>query len=89
MLVLLHQLRGTSRLQRKRSMILQRSNAPSFHLDRRLGRYSPRVSYDDSQQRHRIPMSEVQMKNQAKPVCSITTPENRARMLPGKESFAG
>jgi hypothetical protein len=29
-------------------------------------------------------MSEVQMKNQTKPVCSITNPENPARMLPGK-----
>ena len=29
-------------------------------------------------------MSEVQTKNQTKPVCSITKPENPARMLPGK-----
>src|ERR1700684_856267 len=31
-----------------------------------------------------MPISEVQMKNQTKPVCSITKPENPARMLPGK-----
>ena len=34
-------------------------------------------------------MSEVQTKNQTKPVCSITKPENPAETLPGKARERG
>jgi len=56
---------------------------PSAEPDRRLVRYPDAVPYKDRQQRDRDAMSEVQTKNQTKPVCSITKPENPARMLPG------
>ena len=45
-----------------------------------LVRYPTRYHKNTASSATGMPMSEVQMKNQTKPVCSITKPENPARI---------
>jgi hypothetical protein len=63
---------------------LESALVPSPDLDRRLVRYPDAVPYKDRQQRDRDADERGPDEDQTKPVCSITKPENPARMLPGK-----